>query len=191
MQDTSTAEILIFALCTCCETSSWATVRVKNISPLWEECFIWLPPKGRSKIFIAFPSCPAIHSPTVPRRAGWCPQPVLLLPWAGLPLEAVKVKPGMVPSLPSISCIHWPSRLTSAMCLFSCPIPLWRCAHRCLLLFKKEKHSTFVCFANLQVFEVCVIKPLHWRRSTPGVRRNVVENDLGVTWGTSPLSVHR
>lgn len=34
-------------------------------------------------------------------RAGWCAQPVLLMPWANLPLEAVKL--GVVPPLPCIS----------------------------------------------------------------------------------------
>lgn len=66
MQDTQTVEFSTFALCNCCLISSCVTVRVESVSPSWQECFIWLPPKCRREIFIAFPSCPATHRPLFP-----------------------------------------------------------------------------------------------------------------------------
>lgn len=57
---------LTLALCNSSWTSSWVTVRVESVSSLWQECFIWLPPKGRSEVFIAFPSCSALSCPIIP-----------------------------------------------------------------------------------------------------------------------------
>lgn len=72
MQDTQTVEFSTFALCNCCLTSSRVTVTVESVSPLWQECFIWLPPKCRREIFIAFPSCPATRRPAVPSLYHTC-----------------------------------------------------------------------------------------------------------------------
>lgn len=151
MQDTQTEEFWTFALCNCFLTSSWVTVRVESVSPSWQECFIWPSPKYRREIFIAFPSCPATHRPTVPSlyhtcsHAGSCPQPVLLLPWGTWSSEWCH-------HFPASLCIQWSARQTPAACLFSCPVPKQQCAHRCLL-FKQAKHNILFVFLTNRSFK--------------------------------------